>query len=90
MPEIPLRNYAGWLVVAVLMMAVFGTLAGAAAAVTGPDAPMYALYLWTYFSSILAHAAFLGLPASAGWGALAMSVVALPLAFRTTTHRVRA
>ncbi|HEV7712716.1 MAG TPA: carotenoid biosynthesis protein [Asanoa sp.] len=82
-PDVPLRNYAGWLVVAVLMMALFAVLAGPTS--PGPDAPMYALYLWTYFSSILAHAAFLGLPASAGWGALAMGLVAVPL-----TYRVRA
>ncbi|MEV4624164.1 carotenoid biosynthesis protein [Asanoa sp. NPDC049573] len=79
-PDVPLGNYAGWLVVAVLMMALFHALDGP----TSPadDAPMYALYLWTYFSSILAHAAFLGLPASAGWGALAMGLVAIPLAYR--------
>ncbi|GAB3941462.1 hypothetical protein GCM10027614_26840 [Micromonospora vulcania] len=46
------------------------------------DDPMVALYLWTYFSSILAHAVFLDLPASALWGAVGMSVTAVPL---TTT-----
>ncbi|MEV4534897.1 carotenoid biosynthesis protein [Asanoa sp. NPDC049518] len=86
-PDVPLGNYAGWLVVAVLMMTVLSGLAGPAAAVEGRDAPMYALYLWTYFSSILAHAAFLGLPASAGWGALGMGLVAVPLAM---SLRVRA
>ncbi|GIF76799.1 carotenoid biosynthesis protein [Asanoa siamensis] len=75
--SVPLGNYAGWLVVALLMMALLSTRRGTS---KGPDAPMYALYLWTYFSSILAHAAFLGLPASAAWGALAMGLVALPLA----------
>jgi hypothetical protein len=29
---------------------------------------MLALWLWTYASSVLAHAVFLGLPASALWG----------------------
>ncbi|MDG4827108.1 carotenoid biosynthesis protein [Asanoa sp. WMMD1127] len=93
-PDVPLRNYAGWLVVAVLMMALFSALAGPAARFADADAPMHALYLWTYFSSILAHAAFLGLPASAGWGALAMGLVALPLAGTLvrikTVHGVRA
>jgi putative membrane protein len=41
---------------------------------------MYALYLWTYASSILAHAVFLDLPSSAAWGAVAMGPVAVPLA----------
>jgi len=46
----------------------------------GEDAPMLALYLWMYGSSVLAHAAFLHLPASAAWGALGMGLVAVPLA----------
>lgn len=86
-PDVPLGNYAGWLVVALLMMALFSMLAGPAAMTPGADAPMYALYLWTYFSSILAHAAFLGLPASAAWGALAMGLVALPLAASLAPRR---
>jgi putative membrane protein len=44
------------------------------------DAPMYALYLWTYASAVLAHAVFLGLPASALWGGIGMGLVAVPLA----------
>jgi len=46
------------------------------------DAPMRVLYLWTYGSSVLAHAAFLHLPDSAAWGALGMGLVAVPLAVR--------
>ncbi|GAA3296234.1 carotenoid biosynthesis protein [Dactylosporangium vinaceum] len=78
-PGIPLTNYLGWLLVAVALMALLGT-----APQRGPhqDAPMYAMYLWTYASSILAHAVFLGLPASAAWGALGMGLVAIPLAVR--------
>jgi putative membrane protein len=80
-PGIPVSNYLGWLLVAVLLMAMLSPAAGAAARqATDADGPMYGLYLWTYASSTLAHAVFLGLPASAAWGALAMSVVAVPLA----------
>jgi putative membrane protein len=50
---------------------------------------MLALWFWTYASSVLAHAAFLdlpatalGLPASAAWGGVAMGLVVIPLAFR--------
>ena len=43
------------------------------------DVPMLALYLWTYASSVLAHAVFLDLPASALWGAVGMGAVAVPL-----------
>ncbi|MEV1157313.1 carotenoid biosynthesis protein [Micromonospora chokoriensis] len=78
---IPVSNYLGWLLFAVLMMSALRPLAGSAAERTDRrDHPMTALYLWTYFSSILAHAVFLDLPASALWGAAGMSVTAIPLA----------
>jgi putative membrane protein len=81
-PEIPLTNYLGWLVVAVALMAALAWLGDAPVrrATTDGDAPMLALYLWTYASSVLAHAVFLRMPASAGWGALGMGLVAVPLA----------
>ncbi len=50
---------------------------------------MLALYLWTYASSVLAHAVFLGLPASAAWGAAVMGLVALPLAVRLWRDEAR-
>ncbi|MET8259483.1 carotenoid biosynthesis protein [Micromonospora sp. NPDC005205] len=78
---IPVSNYLGWLLFAVLMMSALRPLAGPAAEHTDRrDHPMLALYLWTYFSSILAHAVFLDLPASALWGAAGMAVTAVPLA----------
>jgi putative membrane protein len=85
-PEVPATNYVGWLAVAVILMAGFSFVTRP----PGPrpsvrDAAMLALYLWTYYSSVLAHAVFLGLPASAGWGALGMGVVAVPLTVRLVT-----
>jgi putative membrane protein len=79
-PGVPLSNYAGWLLAALLLMATFEALAGRAAARPGPDAVPLGLYLWTYGSSMLAHAAFFGRPGSAAWGALGMGLVAVPLA----------
>ncbi|MGC4811907.1 carotenoid biosynthesis protein [Micromonospora sp. DT228] len=77
---IPVSNYLGWLLFAVLLMSALRPLAGPAVEHTNRrDHPMIALYLWTYFSSILAHAVFLDLPASALWGAAGMSVTAVPL-----------
>ncbi|MCX5066400.1 carotenoid biosynthesis protein [Micromonospora lupini] len=77
---IPVSNYLGWLLFAVLLMSALRPLAGPAAEHTDRrDHPMVALYLWTYFSSILAHAVFLDLPASALWGAAGMAVTAVPL-----------
>ncbi|WP_433208896.1 carotenoid biosynthesis protein [Dactylosporangium sp. CS-047395] len=81
-PDIPLTNYLGWLLVAVVLMALLRATIGPDAPQPGTDAPMYAMYLWTYASSVLAHAVFLGLPASAAWGALGMGLVAIPLAVR--------
>jgi putative membrane protein len=78
-PSIPWTNYAGWLAVALVMAAVLRAVPGARKA-SDLDAPMVAFYLWTYASSVLAHAAFWGLPASAAWGALGMGLVAVPLA----------
>ena len=92
-PGIPVGNYLGWLGFALVLMAVLAAAAGPAgsragtAAAPGPagraarggDAPMIALWLWTYASSVLAHAVFLGLPWSALWGGVLMGAVVLPL-----------
>jgi putative membrane protein len=73
-PAVPLTNYLGWLAVALVMMVALRSTGAAPAG----DAPMYALYLWTYASSVLAHAVFLDLPASALWGAAGMGLLAVP------------
>lgn len=78
-PGVPLTNYAGWLVVAVLMV---GLLHRLMAPTDRPSGPAAALYLWTYCSSVLAHVAFFGLPGSALAGGVLMGLVALPFARR--------
>ncbi|TBL32840.1 carotenoid biosynthesis protein [Verrucosispora sp. SN26_14.1] len=88
LPGIPISNYLGWLLFAVLMMSALRPLAGPAVDTTdATDTPLYALYLWTYGSSVLAHAVFLDLPASALWGAAGMAVVAVPLAVSLLRQR---
>jgi uncharacterized membrane protein len=77
---IPIGNYLGWLGFAVLLMAALSLLPGADR--PGHDAPIFALWFWTYASSVLAHAVFLGLPASAVWGGVIMGAVVVPLAIR--------
>jgi len=79
-PGVPIGNYVGWLAVALVMTAIFRTAARTA---SRDDGSMYALYLWTYAASTVAHAVFLDLPGSASalWGALAMGVLAIPLAW---------
>ena len=75
---IPLTNYAGWLAVSVVLMAVLDRLVPR----PGDDTQPLALYLWTYGSSVLANLSFFGRPAVALTGGLGMGVVALPLAAR--------
>jgi uncharacterized membrane protein len=77
-PGIPWTNYAGWTLVAIAMAGLLRLPAGATSSEL--DGPMFGFYLWTYGSSVLAHAAFFGLPASAAWGGLGMGLVAVPLA----------
>ncbi|WP_328467056.1 carotenoid biosynthesis protein [Actinoplanes sp. NBC_00393] len=80
LPGIPISNYLGWLGFALLLMTALSTVS-----TTNPqkdDGPMYALWLWTYFSSVLAHAVFLDLPASAVWGGVIMGAAVLPLLLR--------
>ncbi|MBW6434129.1 carotenoid biosynthesis protein [Actinoplanes hulinensis] len=77
-PGVPIGNYLGWLGFALLLMTALSFAAGPTVATPG-DGPMLALWLWTYFSSVLAHAVFLGLPASAMWGGVLMGAAVLPL-----------
>jgi putative membrane protein len=76
-PDVPLTNFAGWLAVASVLSAAVQALAG-----DGDDRVAVGLYLWLYVGWVIALAGFLGLAAAAGWGALAMGVVAVPLAVR--------
>ncbi len=78
-PGIPIGNYLGWLGFALLLMTAMSIATRATTPAAG-DAPMYALWFWTYASSVLAHAVFLGLPASAVWGGVLMGAAVLPLA----------
>ena len=82
-PGVPIGNYLGWLGFALVLMGALSVAAGGSAAVPGGrDRPLLALWFWTYASSVLAHAVFLGLPASAAWGGVLMGAVVLPLAVR--------
>lgn len=87
-PTVPLTNYAGWVAVALALMAVLARVVPTEPAPA--DAVPYGLYLWTYGSSVLAHLVFFGLPASAGWGAVGMGAVAVPLVVALRSGRVPA
>ena len=72
---IPVSNFAGWLVVAALMLGLLQLLPRG-----GQDDRLpCALFGWTYVSSVLANAAFFARPGVALVGGLVMGLVALPL-----------
>ncbi len=85
--DVPLTNFAGWLLVSLLVVGALHRLLPG----SWPDADVAPLtvYLWTYFSSVLAHAVFFGRPPVALVGALAMGLVAVPLA-RSVLREARA
>ena len=83
---VPLTNYAGWLAVALVVSAALqGLLARRPARVD--DRVAVGLYLWLYAGWVLALAVFGRLADAAGWGALGMGVVAVPLALRWRAWR---
>ena len=75
-PGIPVSNYLGWLLVAVLMLALLQRLGRRSA----DDRVPGALFLWTWASSVLANAAFFGRPLVALTGGVVMGLVAVPYA----------
>ncbi|HEU4346819.1 MAG TPA: carotenoid biosynthesis protein [Actinoplanes sp.] len=83
-PGVPIGNYLGWLGFALALMTALSFALGPAGSWpdAGRDRPMIVLWFWTYASSVLAHAVFLGLPASAAWGWALMGAVVIPLAVR--------
>ena len=80
---VPLTNFAGWLIVALLLVAALDLALPRVAPVPGrspEDLLPGALYLWTYASSVLAHAVFFGRPPVALVGGVVMGLVAVPYA----------
>lgn len=78
-PEVPLTNYLGWLLTAVVMVSVLGLVRDPRQHTYRPDSLPLTLYLWTWLGSALAHAVFLDLRPSALYGFLAMGVLGWPL-----------
>jgi len=89
-PGIPVGNYLGWLGFALVLMTALSFAPGTSAEPsTRTDLPMIVLWFWTYASSVLAHAVFLDLPASAAWGGVVMGAVVVPLAVRSARRPAR-
>ena len=83
-PGVPLTNYVGWLLVAVVIVGVLDALLPPD---RRPSGPASALYLWTYGSSVVAHVLFFDRPGSAVVGGLVMGAVAMPFAVTLWTGR---
>jgi uncharacterized membrane protein len=73
--DVPVSNFGGWVVVALVLMALLSRLPR----VPADDRLPFALLLWTWGSSVLANLAFFGRPGVAVVGGLAMAVVLVPL-----------
>jgi uncharacterized membrane protein len=80
-PAVPLTNFAGWVVVAIVFSLALQLLLRSSPQDADDTVPEL-LYLWLYIGWVVALGVFLDLRAAAGWGALAMGTIALPLAAR--------
>ncbi|XOZ90247.1 carotenoid biosynthesis protein [Nocardia testacea] len=78
---IPYTNYLGWSAVAAVMAVA---LTGWERTARGPERPgvPVLMFLWTWLGSALAHAVFLGLPYSAGYGCVVLGFLGVPLLVR--------
>ncbi len=84
---VPLTNHLGWLLVSLVLMTTFDALAGARVGADDNvphhlDVVPVGLLIWVYFSSMVAHTVFFGLPYAALWGAVGMGLVVVPLTRR--------
>lgn len=88
-PGIPVGNFAGWLVVAVLLIGILDRLVPADQPKYGRSQPIggstaagvfATVYLWTYASEVLAGIAFFHRPSVALVGGLVMGAFAIPYA----------
>ena len=85
-PGIPTINFLGWFVVALALMSLLSLLPRLDSSPIR-DAQPLTLWLWTYFSSVLANAVFLSRPSVALVGAIVMGLVAIPLCLQLWRRR---
>jgi uncharacterized membrane protein len=76
---IPVTNFAGWLVVSVIVMGALHVLVPPDTTdTTTDDTVPQVLLAWTWVGSIVGNAVFFGRPWVAVWGGLAMAVTVVP------------
>jgi putative membrane protein len=83
-PGIPIGNYLGWLLTALVMIGLLSLLPSRSSAHDAVPAVMLA---WVYLSNVLANAVFFGRPAVAVWGGVLMGIVVLPWAWAEWRER---
>jgi putative membrane protein len=83
-PGIPLTNYVGWVITALIIMALLARLP--VRKPVGDGVPTLML-TWVYFSNVLANAVFFGRPWVALWGGIIMGAVVIPWAWISWTRR---
>lgn len=76
---IPLQNFLGWLLAAMVLMALLDRLPRKASA----DAVPTTLLAWVYVSNVVANLLFLGRPGVAVWGGLCMGLIVVPFLWRS-------
>lgn len=86
-PGIPLTNYGGWLLVAVVMVAVLDAVLPRRDVEESVPALMLA---WTWLGSALANVAFFARPEVAAYGFVGMGLVVGPYLYLFSRHHARA
>jgi uncharacterized membrane protein len=77
-PGIPLQNFLGWLLAAIVLMWLLGLLPRKHATDTVPAA----LLTWVFASSVFANLVFFGRPGVALWGGVCMGAIVVPYLWR--------
>jgi uncharacterized membrane protein len=85
-PDVPLTNIAGWLLVGTLMTALLDALLPALSTPAGELLPA-ALLTWTWLGSFVANVAFFGRPAVGLLGGIGMALVVVPYLLRLRAAR---
>lgn len=77
-PGIPMQNFLGWLLAAIVLMSLLDRLPRKVAG----DAVPTTLLIWVFASNVLANLVFFDRPGVAVWGGLCMGVVIVPWLWR--------
>jgi uncharacterized membrane protein len=84
-PDVPLTNTAGWLLVGTLLTALLDALLPPSPVPMAETLPA-ALLTWTWLGSLLANVAFFGRPEVGALGGIAMALVVVPYLHRLRTQ----